>query len=105
MTEAASSESPRELVTHALQTLDDTFDLPRYGVRLPRYGLRIAGGDPQLAVLATGLRAALAALTDLAASVGECQVDLPYASMQLVRHPDGSREWCCSHTPPHCDPA
>lgn len=44
-------------------------------------------------------------IADLTSSVGECRVALPYASMQMVRHEDGSTEWCCSHTPPHCSPA
>jgi len=95
MTEAASSQPVHELITYALQTLDEAFGPPSYGVQTTE-------GDPQIAALATGLRAAL---TVLAASVGECQVSLPYAAIQLVRHPDGSREWCCSHTPRHCDPA
>jgi len=40
----------------------------------------------------------------LAASVGECQIETPYASVYLVRRPDGSREWCCGHDQQHCDP-
>jgi hypothetical protein len=94
MTEAASAQPLRELITDAMRTLDDAFG--------SQQDFHIAGGDQQLTALATALRAAL---TVLAASVGECQVSLPYAGIQLVRHPDGSREWCCSHTPPHCDPA
>lgn len=93
--EAASPQPLRDLITNAQQALDDAFGPPPYGVGT-------AGADPQIAALATGLRAAL---TVLAASVGECQVSLPYAAIQLVRHPDGSREWCCSHSPRHCDPA
>jgi hypothetical protein len=103
MTEAASSQPLHELITDTLQTLDEAF-VPRVPV-LSRYGAGIAGGvgvDLQLAAIATALRTTL---TVLAASIGECQISLPYAAIQLVRHADGSREWCCSHTPQHCDPA
>jgi hypothetical protein len=94
MTEAASAQPLSELITDALRTLDEAFGPLQYGGR-------IAGSDQQLAALATGVRAALVVL---AASIGECQISLPYAAIQLVRHPDGSREWCCSHSPRHCDP-
>lgn len=61
-----------------------------------------AGRAPGMLVLARGLEVAL---TALAASVGECQMDVPYAPIQMVRHPDGTKEWCCSHSPSHCDTA
>jgi hypothetical protein len=103
MTEAAGAQPLHELITDALQTLDDAF-VPRTVLR-GYYGVGIAGGvgvDLQLAAIATAVRTTL---TVLAASIGECQVSLPYAAIQLVRHADGSREWCCSHAPSHCDPA
>jgi hypothetical protein len=94
MIEEADPRSPRARITDALRALDDAFGPP--GSRpFP------ADNDRQLTALASGLREAL---TALAASVGECQVDVPYAAIQLVRHPDGSREWCCAHPTPHCDP-
>ena len=95
MTEVDDYQSPREVIAQALQTLDDAFGSTRYG-------FQTGGDNQQLTALASGLRAAL---TVLNASIGECQVNVPYAGIQLVRHPDGSREWCCSHSPTHCDPA
>jgi len=47
--------------------------------------------------ISTGLEA----LEDLA-SIGECQMDTPYASMRPVRRPDGTLQWCCNHESEHC---
>jgi hypothetical protein len=95
-----SEGSVHEEVVAALAALDEAFRQDRYRPEEDRLESRTY--TVGLAAVASGLRVALSAL---AASVGECRVALPYAAIQLVRRPDGSREWCCSRVPPHCDPA
>ncbi len=95
---ASRPRPPREQAATALAAVNDAF-----GADLGDHRAFIETDlDPRVSVLADGLRVALEML---GASVGECQVEVPYAALQLVRHPDGSREWCCAHTPSHCDPA
>ena len=90
--------SPRDDVITALNALDEAFRDDFSMVP----GRGAAELTAKVAVLADGLRVAL---STLAASVGECQVEVPYAAIQLVRLPDGTRQWCCAHDSPHCDPA
>lgn len=35
-------------------------------------------------------------------SIGECRRAVPYAGMRPVIKEDGTRVWCCGHTPEHC---
>jgi hypothetical protein len=93
----SSSESPRAPVVAALKALHEVFgqDLSFVGES------KLSEIDTKVSVLAEGLGVAL---TTLAASVGECRMSTPYAPIQLIRHADGTREWCCSHSPPDCDP-
>ena len=79
---------PRARLLAALETLD-------------RIDADNRDSDTQQKLLLT-VRETVAALAE---SLGECQVELPYASMYMVRRPDGAREWCCTHDPAHCDPA
>jgi hypothetical protein len=94
----SSSESPRAQVVAALTALYRVFgqDLSFVGES------KLNEIDAKISILADGLGVALATL---AASVGECRKSTPYAPIQLIRHADGRREWCCSHSPPDCDPA
>lgn len=58
-------------------------------------------GQPTRELVAT----LTSALSTLAESFGECQIDRPYGAMYMVRRPDGTLQWCCTHDPQHCDPA
>jgi hypothetical protein len=78
---------PRETLAIAIEELDNV-------------AARNVGNADIESILAT-VRLSLEALSE---SVGECQIEVPYASMQMIRRPDGTREWCCNHKPPHCDP-
>lgn len=47
------------------------------------------------------LRLNLLALRALTASIGECQMDEPYAGVRYV-FKDGKQYRCCTHKTPHC---
>lgn len=87
--EAGAAGSPRARLAAAKVELDEILSTPDAHV------------EDRIKAVAASVRVALTALEE---SVGECQVDVPYAPIHMVRLPDGKREWCCSHEPPHCDP-
>ena len=61
---------------------------------------------PQSADVEAVLRASETTLRTVNALVsvtlGECQVDVPYAPMRPVIDVDGNFKWCCTHPEPHC---
>jgi len=96
------SQSLRDRILSGLEDLDHAFNRRPDHQDFAEPNLSQHDVSVRLAALAQGLRLAL---NTLASSVGECQVETPYAAIQLVRHPDGRREWCCAHRTAHCDPA
>lgn len=62
-------------------------------------GLREGAGD-----LEAVARVAELALFASSATVGECRVQEPYASLYPLITPDGRFQWRCTHDPPHSSP-
>lgn len=81
----------QKAIAHAIEELVQLEERPTRGP------LALRGGD-ELALLARGVRLALAAA---ASTLGECRLELPYAPMQPVLDDAGLR-WCCTHPTPHC---
>lgn len=92
MTQRMSYE---ELQAQLMQTVRE---LEALAERAPGRGLTEAD-MPATVELLNGVRDTLLAA---ATGMGECQMDVPFAPMHPVRHPDGRFEWCCSHNPTHC---
>ena len=45
-----------------------------------------------------------ASFSMLSASIGECRVQAPYASLRPVIDARGQFRWCCTHEVEHCAP-
>jgi hypothetical protein len=59
-----------------------------------------AGVDPLDALV----RAALATVTALEASLGECRLETPYVPLRPIIDSEGAFGWTCTHSPEHRRP-
>lgn len=59
----------------------------------------LAADDERIAAKAEDLQAAVREMAD---SLGECQMDVPFSPIRPVRRPDGTLRWCCNHDTEHC---